>query len=91
MRARSRLNSQPQGATKVPTWRDWVRRPPPPSMHVLRCDAPTLSFFSLGLFEIARKTSKTPRIFLTLRTLKNPGKQAENTEIKAKRDNIIPN
>ena len=33
-----------------------------------------LSFFSLVFSKIPRKTSKTPRISLTLRTLKNPGK-----------------
>ena len=40
----------------------------------------TLSFFSLVFSKTPRKTSKTPRIFLTLRTLKNPVKQAEQTQ-----------
>ena len=39
----------------------------------------TLSFFSLVFSKIPRKTSKTPRNFLPLRALKNPGKWAENT------------
>ena len=37
-------------------------------------------FCFLGLFEDTRKFSKTPRIFLTVQTLKNPVKQAENTQ-----------
>ena len=40
---------------------------------------PTLSFFSLVFSKIPRKTSKTPRNFLTLQALKTPGKWAENT------------
>ena len=40
---------------------------------------PALSFFSLVFSKIPRKTSKTPRIDLTLRALKTSGKQAENT------------
>ena len=34
----------------------------------------TLSFFSLVFSKIPRKTPKTPRLFLTLRTLRNPVK-----------------
>ena len=40
----------------------------------------TLSFFSWVFSKTPRKTSKIPRIFLTVRTLKNPVKQAENTQ-----------
>ena len=39
----------------------------------------SLSFFSLVFSKTPRKTSKTPRIFLSLRTPRDLGGQAENT------------
>ena len=53
-------------------------------IRVQRCcfsepHARTLSFFSLVFSKTPRKTSKIPRISLTVLTLKNSVKQAENT------------
>ena len=45
-----------------------------PNYHSFRSHY-TLSFFSLVFSKTPRKTSRTPRISFTLRTLKTPGKQ----------------
>ena len=61
-------------------------------VHVFSCPLLSLSppCPSLVFSKIPRKTSKTPRSILTLRTLKYPGKWAENTqktkEIPSKRN-----